>query len=834
MPRGYQLPETSGGIPSVKLENLRTIPPPPCNGQGRRCDSNRSSSGENYLLDDHIDPLLLPRENAHFYHPLPTIKSPVAGFNPGYEHATANHITYTHHHNSETEILRPYMSHSTRNSPPAYPQDGYDRPYHSALSAGSHPVPLEPALHMFDSTATFHSDAVASGHNAYVSEYASTSNVGSNHEYSPTIHHDHWYRGHQTTPDSYRHARYDLNGHQHAPIDALPSIYLDSDMRPPFIEAYRGLDESISPITEKPRGALLPHHGSGSSFASSAINQANDPARINHGYMAPADISPHLYAPDNMHQHQPALEPSAVDPALSLLPPSSESKAKKTSKAKPVRRKSSRRDPIAIERPRAHLRSNSCQESVRVEFEAARELGGVPGCFVLTPTAVMGSSEDQVAYNGPIPIPRRVPKEKPRRKQMSEEERAAVKQNRINGVCFRCKAFKEKCRGGFPCERCSSIPLWRPICISMQFIDKRVFSRGLYRSRASAQLVNVKAWLSIPPRSTLVSNGLQPVLSIWVKEYTPVDGAMLDHILWRGAEKSTFNRFPSTAFGIKDEASLIPDLDRYIDEHIPLLLEQLDEKLDRVYVDTLNTAYMYLKNRMQGDALLQCALRIWAAQVFFFKKPWRFAHRCSDDLGMGVISSEDSPLLAGIRPLPRLLNQALDSLMEKRAADFEQMFLSELQARMYRRQPNEWFGIYLAVFVFLSGMEKDTWNLETWNIEVVSQRNHPHSHLLAWPLQDSPATLAEKNRHLVDTLVAYFRSVCKGQVPFRLDWEKSEYQAMAGNDRTAIDYMTSIGVEIKRRSDSFLKVRSESKYDRANPESLDMTFSCKLMYQVDD
>ena len=92
-----------------------------------------------------------------------------------------------------------------------------------------------------------------------------------------------------------------------------------------------------------------------------------------------------------------------------------------------------------------------------------------------------------------------------------------------------------------------------------------------------------------------------------------------------------------------------------------------------------------------------------------------------------MISSEDSPTLAGIRPLPRLLNQALDSLVEKRTADFEQMFLSELQTRMFRRQPSEWFGIYLAVFVFLSGMEKDTWNLETWNIEVVSQRDHPVS-----------------------------------------------------------------------------------------------------------
>lgn len=119
------------------------------------------------------------------------------------------------------------------------------------------------------------------------------------------------------------------------------------------------------------------------------------------------------------------------------------------------------------------------------------------------------------------------------------------------------------------------------------------------------------------------------------------------------------------------------------------------------------------------------ALRIWAAQIVFFRNPWRIDEQSDDTLGMSVITKEYSPELAGMMPLPRLLNQQLDSIVEKRVAEVEHMFLSDLQALIFRKQPNEWFAMYLAMFVFFSSMERDTWMLETWNTEVVVERERP-------------------------------------------------------------------------------------------------------------
>lgn len=68
----------------------------------------------------------------------------------------------------------------------------------------------------------------------------------------------------------------------------------------------------------------------------------------------------------------------------------------------------------------------------------------------------------------------------------------------------------------------------------------------------------------------------------------------------------------------------------------------------------------------------------------------------------------------GITPLPRLANQQLDARVEAWVAGLEQEVLTELQQRIFRRNPADWFGIYLALFVTLSSLERDSWGLKTW------------------------------------------------------------------------------------------------------------------------
>lgn len=134
---------------------------------------------------------------------------------------------------------------------------------------------------------------------------------------------------------------------------------------------------------------------------------------------------------------------------------------------------------------------------------------------------------------------------------------------------------------------------------------------GIYVERASKQLENIREWHSgtshgKASRFVLVSNGLRQILPLQVHEYIPKVPSLVKHILWRGKEKSSFKEFPSTTFGIMDESALIPDLDRYIDDHIPILLQELDRNtLDHVYLDTMHAAYQYQQTGKQGVSTIR-------------------------------------------------------------------------------------------------------------------------------------------------------------------------------------------------------------------------------------
>lgn len=464
-------------------------------------------------------------------------------------------------------------------------------------------------------------------------------------------------------------------------------------------------------------------------------------------------------------------------------------------------------------------------------FNSAPDHGNIPGCHVLTPIDI-SQAGDSSGISSPQEAPK---KEKPKRKPMPEEERAAVKQNRLNGVCYRCKKFKEKCRGGFPCERCQTLPLWQPVCVPMQFVEKKVFSRGLYKAHCAQQRENIKEWL-VKTSTVHISNGFLPTLSLLLNEYVANDTSLLQNALWRGNGQSGFTRISSTPFGVSPAnepvALATPRFDEYLDNLIPLLISQLcSGGHEKVFIDTMNAAYRYNKKSTEGVLITLLALRIWAAQFVFFKHPWRLDLQTDPDdaPGMTVITPKGSASTR-ITPLPILLNQQLDSLIESKTADLELQFLTELQTRMFlKRPPDEWFGIYLAIFVFFTALEEDTWNLETWNCGVKSTEISPP---IEWPLKEPPEALLDRNMRLVDVLAAHFRGVSKGHVPpFPLEGKKVEGEETAGKEQE-VDYMNALAAEVKRRGDT-LKSRRVSTFDPDKPNSLNMKYSCRLMIATD-
>ncbi|KAL7275590.1 hypothetical protein RUND412_001468 [Rhizina undulata] len=493
---------------------------------------------------------------------------------------------------------------------------------------------------------------------------------------------------------------------------------------------------------------------------------------------------------------------------------------------------------------------SSCFEVVKLQRSSLKtcELDEVelafPGCYVLVPTSEddpPASDANAICKEGSTA--RLTSTKKSFRKPMGDRERALVKLNRKFGVCLRCKMFKERCRGGFPCERCRGLKIWKNICVTAHFADKAVFSRGLWENRVRPLMDNILKWS--PQTSTNnqvieVSNGFGPKLSLTVHSFDPVDSAMLEHIIWRELRKTDFNRFPSTAYGIYNKLSR-EAIDKYLDQHIPFLLNWILEKEGQtIYTETLNTAYQYTLSESEKTGLVRQALRIWVAQALYFKGAWRIIG--SNTIGMHAIN-DSSSMLHRITPLPRLLNQQLDAMIETRMMELEQVILNELQVRIFKKNPAEWFVIYLTLFTFLCGLEKDCWGLKTWDVnsqdllhkvETLELKNPSEARKAwTWPLQEKPSVLADKNDHLACILAAHFRSVTKGHAPFKLDWNTDSVVAMAGNDKAAVQYMRKYG-EWVTASETMLQQKLSAPYERDNYESLDLIFTSKLMVGSDN
>lgn len=162
---------------------------------------------------------------------------------------------------------------------------------------------------------------------------------------------------------------------------------------------------------------------------------------------------------------------------------------------------------------------------------------------------------------------------------------------------------------------------------------------------------------------------------------------------------------------------------------------------------------------------------------------------------MKPIKDEGSPY-NNVTPLPRHLNQQLDALVEKHMSMLEVTLLKDLQQfalggylKMKDWDNSKAFLIYLCIFVYLSGLERDTWGLYAWKTELERQnkRVRPvsynyyddhHVRLLTesqpteecvpftWPLEDKPDFYIEKNTITARNLSNYCKCLFKGEVPY--------------------------------------------------------------------
>ncbi|KAL9568554.1 hypothetical protein ACKAV7_007356 [Fusarium commune] len=326
-------------------------------------------------------------------------------------------------------------------------------------------------------------------------------------------------------------------------------------------------------------------------------------------------------------------------------------------------------------------------------------------------------------------------------------------------------------------------------------------------------------------------NGLVVLVARFRKENQDA----LTHVLFRGTEAGMITpRAESTAFSLEN-GTLIPEkIDAYCDSlAFDLALNEGRQATDRnrlashiLMFATTQCAGLQEEPSIEGIGLVRLALRFWAMQAVFFKYPWTIVKGASE---IGMCPLDIPGCWFGKTLLPRLVNQQLDKAFEIRMDELEREILGQLEDMiLYRKRSTYWCAIFLTTFILLHSLEKDSWNMHAWEYE--KNRNGG----TRWPLRRDPCDYYGQNKHIADTLTAYFHIVTNGNAPFAIDWTKSSNESLLSDSSQARSLIEGIQKDLQNPQSNYgRELHASSEFRRDDVESLNYYYTKKLILGQD-
>ena len=134
--------------------------------------------------------------------------------------------------------------------------------------------------------------------------------------------------------------------------------------------------------------------------------------------------------------------------------------------------------------------------------------------------------------------------------------------------------------------------------------------------------------------------------------------------------------------------------------------------------------------------------------------------------------------------------------------------LQQLQDMVEAHRPDQWFEVYLIVFVLLSSIEAAATHSKMFALRFglpVSVLDDPYLQMVTLAntqaLQRRYSNMAQMEGffHGCKILLAHFHFVCNGSIPLQLDWTKPKTIAFAKLDKEQIDFMQKTQSMIKEK-----------------------------------
>ncbi|KAI0487365.1 hypothetical protein F4859DRAFT_509934 [Xylaria cf. heliscus] len=353
----------------------------------------------------------------------------------------------------------------------------------------------------------------------------------------------------------------------------------------------------------------------------------------------------------------------------------------------------------------------------------------------------------------------------------------------------------------------------------------QVCARCLYQARALILLQNVKRWHPIATHPTIeikVGIGFPPALSIQVNAFEAVDAKLLQHVNFRSLASSFLRTTETKPFGLYSFIVKNCVLDAFFDELLPHLLESQSKATpDGFTSQVFQTVYRFSLDHNRAESpMLKKILRLWAAQAIFFGRIWRLSEGGGR---VGAIMHAE----INAYDVPRFLYWQLDCIAERYAYEQELAVLRDLENFIFARKNAPWLSIVLTSYIYLTVLERDTWNLKSWRIKSdrwaadLRVKNNP---TMVWPLTVTPEILVEKNEAKARLIAGYVRIISRGESPFFKDVDGSVKANVKVNSPDVGEFTEAIRDEFEALNQHLLLSRPCS-FSEDNWNSLDYRFT---------
>lgn len=279
---------------------------------------------------------------------------------------------------------------------------------------------------------------------------------------------------------------------------------------------------------------------------------------------------------------------------------------------------------------------------------------------------------------------------------------------RKESACIRCQFLKEPCGQGSPCPRCLAIvataTIWRGPCFKGRITDVHLFrTRALsfphgvrriedwaFDHKFNISLYNIGYACSNPPATT------RPTVNITCREFSPFPDDVLFK-KWTRHSETVALKLPPYAIPGNLLKRTSTALSAYVYDSWDLLVSELEFGQDELIKLALREAIRcHHGSKMIDAALTICIITRLASKSFNISG--------NERLGIKIVHDPVSPYY-GRTPVPPFLDAQIDQIWMEKMGKIKKKMLSELKKRMIGRKQEDWYQIFITLFLLIANLE---------------------------------------------------------------------------------------------------------------------------------